>query len=58
MPEYESDLPTDKTLLVHCQSGRRAAAASAFLRRTGRNVVYINDNFENYEETQKKSVAA
>jgi hydroxyacylglutathione hydrolase len=58
MPEYETDLPTDKTLLVHCQSGRRAAAASAFLRRTGRDVVYINDDFANYEAQQKDAVAA
>ncbi|MFB6272170.1 MAG: rhodanese-like domain-containing protein [Salinibacter sp.] len=58
MPEYETDLPTDKTLLVHCQSGRRAAAASAFLRRTGRDVVYINDDFGNYEALQQGAVAA
>jgi hydroxyacylglutathione hydrolase len=58
MPEYAADLPTDKTLLVHCASGRRAAAASAFLRRTGRDVVYINDAFDNYEPTQEEAVAA
>jgi hydroxyacylglutathione hydrolase len=58
MPEYEADLPEDKTLLVHCASGARAAAASAFLRRTGRDVVYINDDFENYARKQKETVAA
>ncbi|PQJ34312.1 MBL fold metallo-hydrolase [Salinibacter sp. 10B] len=58
MPEYEADLPTDKTLLVHCASGARAAAASSFLRRTGRDVVYVNDDFDNYESKQKEAVAA
>jgi hydroxyacylglutathione hydrolase len=58
MPEYATDLPTDKTLLVHCASGARAAAASAFLRRTGRDVVYVNDAFDNYEATQAEAVAA
>ena len=58
MPEYEADLPEDKTLLVHCQSGARAAAATAFLSRTGRDVVYINDAFDNYARKQKEAVAA
>ena len=58
MPEYEADLPQDKTLLVHCRTGRRAAAASAFLRRTGRDVVYINDNIDDYLAEEKKAVAA
>jgi hydroxyacylglutathione hydrolase len=58
MPEYEADLPEDKTLLVHCASGARAAAASAFLRRTGRDIVYINDDFDNYARKQKETVAA
>jgi len=58
MPEYETDLPTDKTLLVHCGSGARAAAASSFLRRTGRDVVYVNDYFANYEPSQEDAVAA
>jgi len=58
MPEYEKDLPEDKTLLVHCRTGRRAAAAAAFLRRTGRDVVYINDNIDDYLATEKEAVAA
>jgi len=58
MPEYEADLPEDKTLLVHCQSGARAAAASAFLSRTGRDVVYINDNIDDYLAEEKQAVAA
>ncbi len=58
LPEYEPDLPTDETLLVHCASGRRAAAASAFLRRTGRDVVYVNDDFDDYEAAEKEAVTA
>jgi len=48
LPEYEADLPMDETLLVHCGTGARAAAASAFLARTGRKVKYVNDNFQAY----------
>lgn len=58
MPEYVADLPTDKTLLVHCASGVRAAVASAFLRRAGRDVKYVNDDFDNYESTQTEAIAA
>jgi hydroxyacylglutathione hydrolase len=58
MPEYAPDLPSDETLLVHCGSGARAAAAAAYLRRTGRDVVYVNDHFENYTPSQRDAVAA
>jgi hydroxyacylglutathione hydrolase len=58
MPEYEHDLPTDKTMLVHCASGARAAAAASFLRRTGRTVKYVNDDFSTYAASQDKAVAA
>jgi hydroxyacylglutathione hydrolase len=54
MPEYEADLPTDQTLLVHCATGRRAAAAASFLARTGRSVKYVNDDFEDYAAQQEK----
>lgn len=60
LPEYEADLPTDETLIVHCGSGARAAAASAYLQRSGRSVVYVNDNFSDYEApvTSGDAVAA
>lgn len=48
LPEYELGLPTDETLLVHCATGARAAAASAFLRRAGHQVLYVNDTFNDY----------
>jgi hydroxyacylglutathione hydrolase len=60
MPEYEADLPTDETLIVHCGSGARAAAASAYLQRSGRSVVYVNGDFSDYEApvTPDEAVAA
>jgi hydroxyacylglutathione hydrolase len=57
MPEYESGLPQDQTLLVHCASGARAAAASAFLKSVGHDVKYINDVFADYNE-RKQAVTA
>ena len=51
LPEYlEKRVPKDKTLLVHCASGARAAAASAFLARNGCDVKYVNDAFAAYAE--------
>lgn len=58
MPEYMADLPDDKTLLVHCQSGARAAAAVSYLRKEGRDVKYVNDDFEEYQEEQEEVVVA
>ncbi len=42
-----AEVPADQPLLVHCQSGMRAAAACGFLARQGRDVVCIADQFEN-----------
>lgn len=41
------EVPSGTTLYVHCQSGARAASASSFLASQGRDVVYIDDSFEN-----------
>ena len=57
MPEYVQGLPEGKTLLVHCASGARAAAASAFLASVGRDVKYVNDVFADYNE-RKQAVTA
>ena len=48
MPEYAADLPSDAMMLVHCQSGARAAVAAAFLHRIGRDVKYVNDAVDDY----------
>ena len=44
------DVPEGTPLYVHCQSGARAAVASAFLARKGRDVRYVNDGFPHYRE--------
>jgi len=49
LPAYlEARVPEGRTLLVHCQSGARSAAASAFLAREGYDVRYVNGNFTDY----------
>lgn len=51
LPDYIKDrIPHDKTLLVHCGSGARAAAASSFLAAQGLDVHYVNGNFSDYQE--------
>ena len=50
LPEYEDRVPTSGSLLVHCGSGARASVAAAYLARTGRDVVVINDLFANYKK--------
>ncbi|WP_412061960.1 MBL fold metallo-hydrolase [Rubrivirga sp. IMCC45206] len=44
------EVPDGAPLYVHCQSGVRAAVASAFLARQGHDVVYVNDGFPHYRE--------
>ena len=48
LPEYLDRLPADGPLLIHCQSGARAAVAASFLARTGRDVRYVNDHWATY----------
>lgn len=43
------ELPKEKTLLVHCQSGVRSAVASALLKASGFDTVYVNDHFRNWK---------
>lgn len=57
--ERIKELPEDKTLLVHCQSGVRSAVASALLNASGFNAVYVNDHFRNVQHAiEPGSVAA
>ena len=54
LPDYMRErIPANKTLLVHCASGARAAAASAFLAREGYDVRYVNGLFSGYAETHE-----
>ena len=41
-------VPAGRTVLVHCASGARAAAAAAFLARTGHDVRYVGGAFADY----------
>lgn len=51
LPQYERErIPAGKRLLVHCQSGARAAVGAAFLAHKGHDVVYVNGPFGAYVE--------
>ena len=39
------DVPTDQTVYVSCQSGRRSAVAASYLRRNGRRAVNVAGGF-------------
>ncbi len=47
---YPERVPPHGTLLVHCQSGARSAAASAWLARAGRDVRYVADSWSDWVE--------
>ena len=44
------EIPRGRPLVVHCQSGVRAAVASAFLASRGFDVAYVDDRFPRYRE--------
>ncbi len=49
LPEYLDDrIPPEGTLLVHCSTGSRSAAASAWLAARGRDVRYVNDDWKRW----------
>ncbi|MCB0718721.1 MAG: MBL fold metallo-hydrolase [Bacteroidetes bacterium] len=48
LPTYLDRLPKDKTLLVHCRTGARAAAAASYLAKEGYDVKYVDDLIESY----------
>lgn len=48
VPRQLDTLPTDKPLLVHCNSGARSAAVVSLLERHGVRAVQVNDLFANY----------
>jgi len=50
LEDRKDEIPDDKTVLVHCKSGARAAAASAMLEKEGFVVQYINDAVEPWLE--------
>jgi hydroxyacylglutathione hydrolase len=42
-----AEVPANRTVIVHCQSGNRAAPSAAYLERNGRRTIYVNDAFGN-----------
>jgi hydroxyacylglutathione hydrolase len=42
-----AEVPMNRTVIVHCQSGNRAAPSAAYLERNGRRTIYVNDAFGN-----------
>lgn len=51
LPRFE-EIPSDKTLVVHCQMGGRAAVASAFLKHKGHDVIFVDDAYANYTSSK------
>jgi len=45
------DLPKDKTIVVHCASGQRASYAVSLLKSNGFDVVWVDDNFTNWNNS-------
>lgn len=46
LPEHLDELPRDRPLVVHCQSGARSSIAASLLQRAGfENVVNLTDGF-------------
>lgn len=48
------ELPKEKTLLVHCGSGQRASYSVSLLKKNGFDVVWVDDFFKNWENSQSK----
>ncbi len=43
------EVPEGQRVLVHCRTGARAAAAASFLEREGRDVVYVDGLFTDWQ---------
>lgn len=52
------EIPKDKQLLVHCQTGARASSAASLLERLGHEVLYVDDDFGKLPEHLRVSGAA
>lgn len=52
------EVPREETLLVHCASGMRAAAAAAYLAREGRDVRLVDDAFSAWASRYEEATEA
>jgi hydroxyacylglutathione hydrolase len=51
LPRLEERIPRGRTLVVHCGSGKRSAAASAYLAGQGYDVRFVDDDWSGYGAT-------
>jgi glyoxylase-like metal-dependent hydrolase (beta-lactamase superfamily II)/rhodanese-related sulfurtransferase len=47
LPQRLDEVPTGHTVWVHCAAGYRAAVAASLLSRAGRDVVAVDDDYDN-----------
>jgi rhodanese-related sulfurtransferase len=47
LPTRLADVPTDRQVWVHCAAGYRASIAASLLHRAGRDVVAVDDSYDN-----------
>jgi len=52
------EVPKDKPVMVHCNSGGRSAAAASLLERYGYDVIDVDDLFGSYKETEAATTTA
>lgn len=50
LPERLADIPADRELWIHCASGYRASVAAALLDRHDRQVILVDDDFDNADK--------
>ncbi len=55
LADHLDELPRDKTILVHCQTGVRSAVAAALLEAHGFCVAYVGDDFDNWKERHREA---
>jgi len=48
-------IPRDRPVTVHCATGGRASLASPYLRRLGFDVRYVDDDFAQWRQQQRKA---
>jgi len=51
LPRLEDRIPRGRTLLVHCASGKRSSAASAYLAGRGFEVRFVDDDWSGWGAT-------
>ena len=51
-----NELAPEKTYLVHCRSGARAAVAAAMLEHNGINAVYVNGTYADWAASNKEAL--